>query len=76
MKKLVSVCALVMMTLTGLMMFAHSAKADGDIQCADDGAGTAVCVDDDGNAAISTVDDEGNQVTVDSDGNYEVELAS
>lgn len=76
MKKLVSLCTLALMTLATLTMVAHPAKAEGDVQCADNGVDTAVCVDEDGNAAISTVDDEGNQVTVDSDGNYEIEFAS
>ena len=57
------------------MMFAYPAKAGGEVECSHNGVDTAVCVDEDGNAAISTIDDEGNQVTVDSDGNYEIEFA-
>ncbi|QUS60772.1 hypothetical protein [Synechocystis sp. PCC 7338] len=30
----------------------------------EDGVGVAVCVDDEGNTAVSAVDDEGNQVTI------------
>lgn len=74
-KRLFHSCAVALFTATSLMMFANPAKAGGDIECADDGVGTAVCVDGDGNAAISTIDDEGNQITVDSDGNYEIEFA-
>lgn len=75
MKKLFSVCIVAMVTAASLLVFAHPAKADGEVECAHNGVDTAVCVDEDGNTAISTVDDEGNQVTVDSDGNYEIEFA-
>lgn len=58
------------------MMLANPAKAGSDVECSDNGVDTAICVDGNGNAAISTIDDEGNQITVDSDGNYEIEFAS
>ena len=64
-----------MFTVTSLMMFASPAKADGEVECSDNGVDTAVCVDGYGNAVVSTIDDEGNQITVDSDGNYEIEFA-
>lgn len=72
-KRLSNGCAVAMFAATSLMMFAHPAKA---VECTDNGVDTAVCVDADGNAAISTIDDEGNQITVDSDGNYEIEFAN
>jgi hypothetical protein len=75
MKKLFSVCTMAMVTAASLLVFAHSAKAGGEVECAHNGVDTAVCADEDGNVAISTIDDEGNQVTVDSDGNYEIEFA-
>ncbi len=56
-------------------MFANPAKAS-EVECSDNGVDTAICVDQYGNAAISTIDDEGNQITVDSDGNYEIEFSS
>jgi hypothetical protein len=75
MKKFFSVGAVALITATSLMLVAHPAKAGGEVECAHNGADTAVCADEDGNVAISTIDDEGNQITVDSDGNYEIEFA-
>ena len=75
-KRLFNGCAVVMFTAISLMMFANPAKANGEVECSDNGVDTAVCVDGYGNASISTIDDEGNQITVDSDGNYEIEFSS
>lgn len=74
-KKLFAIGTIAIVTVMNLTMFAHSASAGGEVECSHNGVDTAVCVDEDGNAAISTIDDEGNQVTVDSDGNYEIEFA-
>ncbi|MCY7408479.1 MAG: hypothetical protein LH631_14205 [Alkalinema sp. CAN_BIN05] len=73
-KKLFAIGTIAIVTAMNLTMFAHSASA-GEVECSDNGVDTAVCVDEYGNAAISTIDDEGNQITVDSDGNYEIEWA-
>ena len=70
--KLFAIGTIAIVTVMNLTMFAHSASA---VECSDNGVDTAVCVDEYGNAAISTIDDEGNQITVDSDGNYEIEFA-
>ena len=71
-KKLFAIGTIAIVTVMNLTMFTHSASA---VECSDNGVDTAVCVDEYGNAAISTIDDEGNQITVDSDGNYEIEFA-
>jgi hypothetical protein len=70
--KLFAIGTIAIVTVMNLTMFAHSASA---VECSDNGVDTAICVDEYGNAAISTIDDEGNQITVDSDGNYEIEFA-
>lgn len=70
--KLFAIGTIAIVTVMNLTMFTHSASA---VECSDNGVDTAVCVDEYGNAAISTIDDEGNQITVDSDGNYEIEFA-
>jgi 16S rRNA G966 N2-methylase RsmD len=70
--KFFAIGTIAIVTVMNLTMFTHSASA---VECASNGVDTAVCVDENGNAAISTVDEEGNQITVDSDGNYEVEFA-
>jgi hypothetical protein len=73
-KKLFAIGTIAIVTAMNLTMFVHSASA-AEVECSDNGVDTAVCVDEYGNAAISTIDDEGNQITVDSDGNYEIEWA-
>ena len=70
--KLFAIGTIAIVAVMNLTMFTHSASA---VECSDNGVDTAVCVDEYGNAAISTIDDEGNQITVDSDGNYEIEFA-
>ena len=70
--KLFAIGTIAIVTVMNLTMFTHSASA---VECSDNGVDTAVCVDENGNGAISTIDDEGNQITVDSDGNYEIEFA-
>ncbi len=50
-----------------------------EVECesyADEDGAVAVCVDEDGNTAVSTMDDEGNQVTIveDEDGNQYTEI--
>jgi hypothetical protein len=73
-KKLFAIGTIAIVTAMNLTMFVHSASA-AEVECSDNGVDTAVCIDEYGNAAISTIDDEGNQITVDSDGNYEIEWA-
>ncbi|MCX5962689.1 MAG: hypothetical protein NT070_05950 [Cyanobacteria bacterium] len=70
--KLFAIGTIAIVAVMNLTMFAHSARA---VECADNGVDTAVCVDENGNAAISTLDEDGNLITVDSDGNYEIEFA-
>ena len=73
-KKLFTLGTIAIFAVMNLTMFAHSASAV-EIECDDNGVDTAVCVDEDGNFAISTIDDDGNQITLDSDGNYEIEFS-
>jgi len=80
-KKLFTLGTIAIFAVMNLTMFAHSASAV-EIECDDNSADmvdgvadTAVCVDEDGNFAISTIDDDGNQITLDSDGNYEIEFS-
>jgi len=73
-KKLFTIGTIAIVTAMNLTMFVHSASA-AEVECSDNGVDTAVCVDEDGNFAISTIDDDGNQITLDSDGNYEIEFS-
>lgn len=73
MKNIFSIAAITILGTASLLGVAGPAKAQ--VACVHDGVDTAVCVDDEGNAAVSSVDEDGNQVTVDSDGNVEVELS-
>lgn len=62
MSKLLSLGSIVLLSSITLLGFSNPVKAE-HIACATDGT-TAVCVDDQGNAAASTVDADGTQTTV------------
>ena len=56
----------------GLIVAVHPAKALGCTTVYDSSSTEKFCVDGAGNAEYTYFDDQGNEVTVDSNGNYEI----
>ena len=73
--KLFSACTVVMFGALGLIVAVHPAKALDCASRSDSSSAEAVCVDGAGNSVYLYADDQGNQVAVDSNGNYEVVVA-